>query len=140
MPQETKSKYHPTAAAVAESSAPAAGTLQGWNADLTDPAATLDVLEKAFDFRGDVTVTLASGQTVSGYIFDRRRGSTLTDSFVRMMSASSDEKIRVSYAEIRRVEFGKDAAHGKSFETWIKKYVEKKMKGEKAGIESEVLD
>jgi hypothetical protein len=132
MPQETKAKFEPGATP--------ATSLQGWTTDLADPAGTMDVLEKAFDFRGDVTLSLTSGQSVTGYVFDRRRGATLAESNVRLLGAASDDKLTISFADISRVEFGKDAAHGKSFETWVKKYVEKKLAGEKASIESEALD
>lgn len=114
-------------------------TLQGWQALLADDAARMDVLEKAFDFRGDVTLTLADGRTVAGYIFDRRKGATPGQSSVRVLTAANDDKLTFGYGEIARVEFGRDTAAGKSFETWIKKYVEKKMKGEKASIEAEAL-
>lgn len=137
MPQETKAKFEPTSSG-ATAAAPA--SLQGWNADLSDPATAMDVLEKAFDFRGDVTLTLTSGTTVNGYIFDRRRGASLATSSVRVLSATSDDKITVPFGDIARVEFGKDAAHGKSFETWVKKYIEKKLAGEKASIESDSLE
>ena len=136
MPQETKSKLE-----LAGAAGPGAGdSLQGWNVELSDPATAMDVLEKAFDFRGDVTITRASGETITGYIFDRRRGSGLADSTVRLLPPTGDEKIVISFADIKRIEFGKDAAHGKSFETWVKKYIEKKLAGEKASIESESLD
>ena len=37
----------------------------------------------------------------------------------------------VSYSEIARLEFtGRDTAAGKSWETWVKKYVDKKKAGE----------
>ena len=133
MPQETKAKSE-------ASGADAPASLQGWNVDLSDPATAMDVLEKAFDFRGDVTITRASGAAVTGYVFDRRRGRDLSDSSVRLLAAAGDERITIPFADIRRVEFGKDAAHGKSFETWMKKYIEKKLAGEKASIESEALD
>jgi hypothetical protein len=101
----------------------------------------MSALEKAFDYRGDITLTLASGTDVTGYLFDRRKGAALADSYVRLLTPASDEKVRVSYADVRRVQFsGKDAAHGKSFETWIKKYVEKKLAGERAAIDSEPLE
>ena len=29
-------------------------------------------LEKAFDYRGDLTITLKNGQNIEGYAFDRR--------------------------------------------------------------------
>jgi hypothetical protein len=131
MPQETKS--------VPRTDAP--GTLQGWTVDAGDDALTKAALEKAFDYRGDVTITLTDGRIITGYIFDRRRGTALADSSVRLLTAASDEKVRIAYSDIRRIEFsGKDTAHGKSFENWVRKYVEKKLKGEKAGIESENLE
>jgi hypothetical protein len=132
MPQETKAKFETTGTATA--------SLQGWSTDLADATTTMDVLEKAFDFRGDVTITRTSGENITGYIFDRRRGSGLKDSNVRLMTATSDDKVTILFADIKRVEFGKDAAHGKSFEKWVKKYVEKKLAGEKASIESEALE
>ncbi len=133
MPQETKSmpadlleKQHSVA---------------GWSVDLNDDAATFDVLEKAFDYRGDVTLTLKDGRTIAGYLFDRRKGKALADSSIRLMGAASDEKITVRYAEIKHIAFSdRDPAAGKSFETWVKKYIEKKLAGERASIESEALD
>lgn len=106
-----------------------------------DELALLDALEKAFDYRGDVTITLTSGEVLTGYIFDRRRGDSLASSTLRLMPQDSDERRPVQFNEIDRVEFtGKDAAHGKSFERWVERYVEKKMKGEDASIYSEPLD
>jgi hypothetical protein len=35
---------------------------------------------------------------------------------------------------------GKDAAAGKTWENWMRRYAEKKLKGEAADIESETLD
>ncbi len=151
MPQETKSS--PGAPHNGVATPAAAGTdalsVAGLTADLGgDAAATLDVLEKAFDFRGDVTLTLRNGSTLTGYLFDRRRGRTLADSYVRLMPPPREgandgehEKVRVAYADIARIAFSdRDPAAGKSFETWVKKYVEKKLKGEKASIESETLE
>lgn len=119
----------------------AAATLQGAKVDLAamDEASRLDILEKAFDFRGDVTLGLADGRAISGYIFDRRKGAGLEGSQVRLLPPVGEDRITIAYCDVRTVEFGKDAAHGKSFETWVKKYVEKKLAGEKASIESEAL-
>lgn len=99
------------------------------------------VLERAFDYRGDVELTLASGGTVSGYLFDRKRGAGLADSNVRVMDEKTGEKIAVKYADIRRIAFSpRDPAAGKSFETWVAKYIEKKKAGLAANIESEPLE
>ena len=89
-------------------------------------------LEKAFDYRGDVTITLKDGSGIEGYIFDRRPGSTLADSQVRLFLKDQDRKISISYADIAGLTFsGRDTAAGKSWEAWVKKYWEKKAAGEK---------
>lgn len=139
MPQETKSGTNdPVAAFLHFSEQP---SLQGLAATAADERALVDALEKAFDYRGDVTLTLAGGEVVSGYIFDRRAGSSLEGSTVRLLPPDTDAKRTVRFSEIAKVEFtGKDAAHGKSYETWLRKYVEKKLKGEAANIESERLE
>ncbi len=135
MPQETKSGGFDGAVAAAESP-----SLQGLAVTRDDERALLDALEQAFDYRGDVMVTLEDGRTVAGYIFDRRTGATLIESRLRLLPADSDERLTVRYCDIARLEFsGRDAAHGKSFERWLKKYVEKRLAGERASIESEPL-
>jgi len=116
-------------------------TLQGMIASREDQAALIDALEKAFDYRGDCTIATTEGRTITGYIFDRRKGTTLNDCFVRIMTAESDTPVRIAFGTIERLEFsGKDAAHGKTFEKWVQKYIEKKMAGQQASIESESLD
>jgi hypothetical protein len=116
-------------------------TLQGLVASREDEAALLAALEQAFDYRGDICLELRDGRRITGYIFDRRTGRTLAESYLRLMTAESDDKVTVHYQEIARIEFtGRDTAAGKSFDSWLKKYVEKKLAGEKANIESEVLE
>ena len=89
-------------------------------------------LEKAFDYRGDVTITRKDGTILEGYIFDRRTGKTLADSFVRVYPKDRDEKIAVPYADIAALEFtGRDTAAGKSWAAWVKRYMDKKAAGEK---------
>jgi hypothetical protein len=89
-------------------------------------------LDRAFDFRGDVTLTLVSGEMIEGYIFDRRSdGPGLEHCSVRLFPKDRDEKIAVRYSDIAKVEFtGRDMAAGKSFALWIQKYREKKARGE----------
>ena len=88
-------------------------------------------LEKAFDYRGDVTITRRDKSTVEGYIFDRRVGATLNDSVVRLFPKSEPTKISIPYSDIAALSFtGRDTAAGKSWEAWLKKYWEKKAAGE----------
>ena len=89
-------------------------------------------LEKAFDYRGDVTLTLKSGEKIEAYIFNRSTGATLAESWVHYFTPSAPDKRKVSYANIARLEFtGKDRAAGKHWEDWVKAYNEKKAAGEK---------
>lgn len=99
---------------------------------MSDPGDLRAALEKAFDYRGDVTVTRSDGSRVEGYIFDRKNGTTLDDSYVRLYPKDSSEKVSVRYSDISDVAFtGRDTAAGKSWEAWVKKYLEKKAAGEK---------
>ena len=91
-----------------------------------------NALEKAFDYRGDVTLTLKSGEKIEAYIFNRSTGATLADSWVHYFTPSAPDKRKVSYADIARLEFtGKDRAAGKHWEDWVKAWNEKKAVGEK---------
>jgi hypothetical protein len=142
MPQETKA--HPFNADEAEV-APGFEheNLEGWIPSIATDDEIRAALEKAFDYRGDVTITRKNGAAVEGYVFDRRsNGKTLAECFVRLFPKDRDEKISVAYSEIARLAFtGRDTAAGKSFETWVKKYREKKSAGEKnIRLEPEKLD
>lgn len=116
--------------------------LQGWIPALASDEETRVALEKAFDYRGDVTLTLKDGREIQGYVFDRRTGTSLADSLVRVIPATERTKLSIPYAEIAALHFsGRDTAAGKSFEAWVKKYWEKKARGEKnIQIEPEKLD
>lgn len=124
--------------------APAAerGNLQGWIPPLAGDDELRQAMEKAFNYRGDVTLTLKDGQRIEAFIFNRQGGTTLADSYVQYFTPSAPEKRRVSYAEIARIEFsGKDCAAGRQWEDWVKKYQERKAAGEKGiGLNPEALD
>jgi hypothetical protein len=106
--------------------------LEGWIPELASDEDLKTALEKALDYRGDVTLTLKSGERFEAYIFNRQTGATLADSWVQYFTPKADDKRKVSYAEIARLEFsGKDRAAGKHWEDWVKAYNEKKAAGEK---------
>jgi transcriptional antiterminator Rof (Rho-off) len=106
--------------------------LEGWVPTLASEDDLRDTLEKAFDYRGDVTLTLKSGEKIEAFIFNRHTGATLADSWVQYFTPTASEKRKVSYAEIARLEFtGKDRAAGKHWEDWVKAYNERKAAGEK---------
>jgi len=116
--------------------------LEGWIPALASEEELRVALEKAFDYRGDVTITRKDGSKIEGYLFDRRSAATLKDSVVRLYPRNSNEKISMSYADIAALAFtGRDAAAGKSWESWMKKYADKKASGEKdLSLHPEPLD
>ncbi len=124
--------------------------LEGWIPALATDAEIREALEKAFDYRGDVTVTRKDGSTVEGYLYDRRSGPTLEGSAVRIMpqppkgtpAGITPPRVSIAYSDIAGVKFsGRDTAAGKTFEAWIRKYWEKKAAGEtNIQIAPEVLD
>jgi hypothetical protein len=106
--------------------------LEGWIPTLASDEDVRQALEKAFDYRGDVTLTLKSGEVIEAYIFNRQTGPTLAASYLQYFTPKAPEKRKVSYADIARLEFtGKDRAAGKHWEDWVKAYNEKKAAGEK---------
>ena len=116
--------------------------VEGWVPNLASENDIHDALEKAFDYRGDVTITRRDGTRVEGYVFDRRRGSSLNNSFVRLIPKNSTEKIAIAYADIAALAFtGRDTAAGKSWEAWVRRYWEKRAAGEtRIALEPESLD
>jgi hypothetical protein len=116
--------------------------LEGWIPALATDDEIRAALEKAFDYRGDITITRKDGSKLEGYLFDRRSAPTLKDSLVRIYPKTSNDKISISYADIAGLAFtGRDTAAGKSWEAWMKKYAQKKAAGEtNIALEPEPLD
>jgi hypothetical protein len=117
-------------------------TLQGWIPNLASVEELREALEKAFDYRGDVSITRKDGEKFEGYIFDRVGGKTLESSFIRLLPKDSNQRVKISYAEIAALAFsGRDTAAGKSWEAWVKKYWEKKASGgENLSLQPESLE
>jgi len=120
MPQETKA--HPD---------PNKSTLQGAIPPLATDDEIRAAFDQAFDYRGDITLTLKDGRRIEGYIFDRRSESrVLADCHVRLFPKDSDQKVSIAYSDVASLQFtGRDTAAGKSFETWLKNYHAKKAAG-----------
>ena len=116
--------------------------LEGWVPKLATDADLRDALGKALDYRGDVTLTLKSGERIEAFVFNCKSGPTLADSWVQYYSPTAPEKRKVGYAEIASIEFtGKDRAAGKHWEDWVKKYNERKAAGEtNIALAPEVLE
>lgn len=120
----------------------AADVRQGLRFDGSDPAALAGALRAIVDYRGDVTVTRRADATaIAGYVFDCAHADDSARTQLRLLPADGGPATSIALADVAALEVtGRDTAAGKSFETWIRKYVEKKMAGEVASIESSPLD
>ena len=117
-------------------------SVEGWVPTLASDEEIRGALEKAFDYRGDVTITRRDGSKLEGYIFDRATGATLEASFVRILPKDSNQRVKLSYADIAALAFsGRDPAAGKSWEAWVRKYWSKKSTGEgEASLQPDALE
>jgi hypothetical protein len=117
-------------------------TVEGWVPQIATEEELRIALEKAFDYRGDVTLTLKDNSKIEGYVFDRAAGNSLASSFVRVMDKETNQKQKIAYANIAALSFtGRDTAAGKSWEAWVRKYWERKAAGEGGlSLEPEFLE
>lgn len=77
------------------------------------------LIDKAFDYRGDVTLELRDGCKIEGYIFNRDHQKALFDFFPKNEPAPK----QFSYSDIADILFtGEDTAAGKSWEEWKTKH------------------
>jgi hypothetical protein len=105
-----------------------------------DPEQLRAAIDAAFDFRGDVTIVRRDGVEFAGFVFDRRAEVTFESSALRLLTPEGD-RVGIGYPEISEIRFtGRDAAAGRSWENWVRRYAEKKLAGEAASIESDELD
>jgi hypothetical protein len=105
--------------------------LEDWIPPLAADDELRSALEKAFDYRGDVTITCKNGTRVEGYVFDRNTGSTLDQCFVRILTKTPARKLKILYTDIAGLDFsGRDTAAGKSWEAWLRKYWERRSAGD----------
>ena len=92
-------------------------TLEGWIPNVGDDATLEQVIDYAFEYRGDVSLDKVDETTVVGYLFNRNAAVALP--FVEVLEAETGKWLRLRYAEIRNIRFtGKDTAAGKSWEAW----------------------
>ena len=73
------------------------------------------LVERAFHYRGDVTVRTAEGREVIGYLFNR--GRSASGSSAQLFEAGTGRQVTIPYGSIADVLFtGPDAASGKHFQ------------------------
>lgn len=87
--------------------------------DQGGPDALGEAIDAAFDYRGDVTLELADGREIVGYLFNR--DSRAREPFVQLFERETDHPLTIAYATIRTIRFtGRDMAAGQSYAAWLR--------------------
>jgi hypothetical protein len=104
------------------------GSLEGWEPTVGVDVSLAEVVERAFDYRGDVTVVRRDGVDLVGYLFNR--DTEAARPFVQMFDRAGDGPFTIPYEDIRTIRFtGKDTAAGKSYEAWRRRKAERADRG-----------
>ena len=94
-------------------------TLEGWTPEIGGGLTLEEVVERAFDYRGNVTVVRTDGAEVEGYLFNRC--GDVAAPFVELFDGNGDGPLTIRYAEIRTIRFtGRDTAAGNSYAAWLR--------------------
>ncbi len=97
-------------------------SLQGWAPLIGVETTVGEVVDRAFDYRGDVTVVTASGGELVGYVYNR--DSHVAQPYLQMFDADGASHT-FRYSDIRAIRFtGKDTAAGTSYEAWRRRKAE----------------
>ena len=96
-----------------------------------------EAVELAFDYRGDVTVSLKTGESLSGYLFNREVDGS--GSYLELFPSDSSPARQIRYEQIASIAFtGEDTATGKSWENWIvKKDSERRAEVERVAADAQ---
>jgi hypothetical protein len=94
-------------------------TLDGWTPQIGPSLSLEEIVDKAFDYRGNVTVVRTDGSETEGYLFNRNADAAVP--FVQMFDVSGAGPHTISYREIRTIRFtGRDTAAGNSYAAWLR--------------------
>lgn len=94
-------------------------TLEGWDPGPVVGEELAEVIERAFDYRGDVTVVRRDGAELVGYLFNRNADGPRP--FVQVFAAAGGDPVTIPYADIRSILFtGRDTAAGNSYAAWLR--------------------
>tara|TARA_B100001750_G_scaffold68195_1_gene54283 strand:+ start:16631 stop:17065 length:435 start_codon:yes stop_codon:yes gene_type:complete len=93
-----------------------------------EPGSLEEMVEIAFDYRGDVSILLRDEDDLVGYLANRSISQQApAESWIEVFPAAGGARRRISLAAIRGLILsGKDVASGKSWENWLKKYTERR--------------
>jgi len=94
-------------------------TLEGWIPEIGPGLSLQEGIDKAFDYRGNVTVVRTDGSETEGYLFNRNADAPVP--FVQMFELRGEGPRTIAYRDIRTIRFsGRDTAAGNSYAAWLR--------------------
>ena len=95
-------------------------SLEGWVPQINDYTSLREVVDFAFDYRGNTTVVKKDGSEVVGYIFNR--DADVPEPFIQFFDEQGNGPFTIPYRDIATIKFsGKDTAAGNSWKAWVER-------------------
>jgi len=95
-------------------------TPEGWVPQINDYTSLREVVDFAFDYRGNTTVVKKNGGEIVGYIFNR--DADAPDAFIQLFDEQGEGPFTIPYRDIATIKFtGKDTAAGNSWKAWVER-------------------
>ena len=107
-------------------------SLEGWVPEIGAGLTIEQVIDYAFDYRGNTTLVLAGGEERVAYVSNR--DASAPQPFIQIFDEQGEGPITIPYTDIRTIKFtGKDTAAGKSWEAWVKRKAAEKLAAQQEG-------
>ena len=111
------------------------GSLEGRVFRPSTMAEIAEAVDLAFDYRGDVTLELTSGESVAGYLFNRE--AKVEPPSLEFFPEDNPTPRTILYSAIASIAFtGEDTANGTSWEAWVSKK-DSERRAEAARVEAD---
>lgn len=95
-------------------------SLQDWVPEVGEYLSLAEVIEFAFDYRGNTTIVRRDGTEIVGYVFNRNAAAP--EPYVQVFDEAGEGPFRIPYADIVNIKFtGRDMAAGGSWKAWLER-------------------
>jgi hypothetical protein len=95
-------------------------SLEGFVPEIGPYLTLEEVIEFAFDYRGNTTIVRTDGTEVVGYVFNRN--TLVPEPFIQFFDDKGEGPFTLPYAQIATIRFtGKDMAAGNSWKAWMER-------------------
>ena len=105
---------------------------QGWTPEIGPGLTLAEVVDEAFDYRGNTTIVRRDGAEIVGYVFNRN--AAVPDPYLQYFDDAGAGPFTLRYAEIATIKFtGRDTAAGNSWKAWVERRERERAEAARAG-------